>query len=263
MATDFAGRVALVTGSGRGIGAAIATALAARGAALMLHERTADETVVRFTEDLASEYGVATAVVAADLLQPGSVGAIFQALDARYGRVDLLINNAGFETTSAAESTEESDWRAVLEVNLSAPFMIAQQAARRMQGRGGVIVNITSIHASVPRKGLASYCAAKAGLAMLTKCLALEWAEYGIRVVGLAPGAVETDMNREVIERFGRHRFDDWIPTGRIGTVADVAEAVAFLCSEAASYVTGTELTLDGGYTLNLVRYDDRPSRQS
>ena len=130
-----------------------------------------------------------------------------------------------------------------------------------MKPRGGVIINISSIHDDVARKGLAHYVTAKAGLKMLGRSLALEWAEYGIRVVTVSPGAIETDMNREAIESFGRDHFEQWIPAGRLGVVADVSEAVAFLCSDKASYITGTELVIDGGYMRNLVRYDDRPGR--
>jgi NAD(P)-dependent dehydrogenase (short-subunit alcohol dehydrogenase family) len=126
---------------------------------------------------------------------------------------------------------------------------------------GGVIINISSIHDSVPRKGLAQYCAAKAGLKMLGHCTALEWAEYGIRVVNVSPGAIETDMNREAIDTFGRDRFENWIPAGRLGVTGDVADLVRFLCSNAGSYITATDIYVDGGYMRNLVRYDDRPGR--
>jgi NAD(P)-dependent dehydrogenase (short-subunit alcohol dehydrogenase family) len=256
----LAGKTALVTGSGRGIGAAIAEALARGGCAVALHDRTEaglDEAAAR----LAAAHGVACAGFAADLAQPGAATKLFAALDRRLPPLDILVNNAGYETAAAAEEMDEADWRGVLEVNLTAPFLLAQQAARRMKGRGGVIINISSMHDSVPRKGLAHYAAAKAGLSMLTRSLALEWAEYGIRVLTVSPGAVETDMNREAIDSFGRDRFEGWIPAGRLGTVDDVAAAVAFLCGPAASYITGTELRIDGGYGLNLVRYDDRPGR--
>jgi len=256
----LAGKTALVTGSGRGIGAAIAEALAARGCAVALHDRNATG-LEAAAERLSAKHGVACAGFGADLAEPGAAANLFAALDRRLPPLDILVNNAGYETTAAAETMAEADWRGVLEVNLTAPFLLAQQAARRMQGRGGVIVNISSMHDSVPRKGLAHYAAAKAGLSMLTRSLALEWAEYGIRVVTVSPGAVETDMNREAIDAFGRDRFEGWIPAGRLGTVADIAAAVVFLCGPESNYITGTELRIDGGYGLNLVRYDDRPGR--
>ena len=258
---DLVGRTALVTGSGQGIGAAIAEALAARGCAIALHDRVASDELAARARTLAELHAVEVVALAGDLAQGRTAPELFRAFDARFPGIDILVNNAGYETNAAAEDMAEADWRGVLEVNLTAPFRLAQQAARRMRGKGGVIVNVSSMHDRIPRKGLAHYAAAKAGLAMLTRSLALEWAEYGIRVVGVAPGAIETEMNRAAIEGFGRERFEAWIPAGRLGRTADVAAAVAFLCSDAASYVTGTELTIDGGYGLNLVRYDDRPGR--
>lgn len=260
---DLSGKTALVTGSGQGIGAAIAEVLAARGCAIALHERVASVGLKAYTDTLTTRHGVKVVALDADLAVTGAATALFDAFDVEFSNIDILINNAGYETTAAAEVMAEADWRGVLEVNLTAPFLLAQQAALRMRTSGGVIVNVSSMHDRVPRKGLAHYAAAKAGLAMLTKSLALEWAEYGIRVVSVAPGAIETNMNRAAIEAFGRSRFEDWIPSGRLGNTSDIAVAVAFLCSEGADYITGTELVIDGGYGLNLVRYDDRPGQTS
>jgi glucose 1-dehydrogenase/3-dehydrosphinganine reductase len=128
----------------------------------------------------------------------------------------------------------------------------------RRQGAGGVILNNSSIHESIPRLGLTHYCVSKAGLAMLTKSLALEWAEFGIRVVAISPGAIETEMNREEITAFGREKFEDWIPLSRLGTPMDVAAASLFLVSDQASYITGVTLTMDGGYGLITIPYDPR-----
>jgi glucose 1-dehydrogenase len=261
MTREFSGKRALVTGSGQGIGAAIAEALAMRGCAVALHDRVGSDGLSERARMLSKAYDVEVVVLSADLADLGVAVKLFSAFDAHFPGVDILVNNAGYETTAAAEEMSEADWRGVLEVNLTAPFLLAQQAAKRMRGQGGVIVNVSSMHDTMPRKGLAHYATAKAGLAMLTKSLALEWAEYGIRVVSVAPGAIETEMNRAAIEGSGRSRFETWIPAGRLGRTADVAAAVAFLCSDAASYVTGTELVIDGGYGLNLVRYDDRPGR--
>jgi NAD(P)-dependent dehydrogenase (short-subunit alcohol dehydrogenase family) len=146
--------------------------------------------------------------------------------------------------------------------NLKGAFLCSQQAGRRMQrSGGGVIVNISSIHDTVPRKGLTHYCTSKAGLQMLSKCMALELAEDRIRVVSISPGAIETEMNRKEIAAFGVDKFNRWIPQGRIGCVADVAPAVAFLCSDLASYITGTDIYIDGGYSLATIQYDPRPAR--
>ena len=127
---------------------------------------------------------------------------------------------------------------------------------------GGVIINISSIHDAVPRKGLIHYCSAKAGLKMFSKCLSLELAEDNIRVVSVAPGAIETEMNREEIVKFGRDKFDNWIPSGRIGSVTEVARSVAFLASDMAGYINGAYLYIDGAYMNNTIQYDPRPPRK-
>jgi len=172
----------------------------------------------------------------------------------------VLVNNAGCESTYALLDLPVEEWDRVLNTNLRGAFMCARAVGRVMveQGTGGVIVNISSMHEEVPRLGLTHYCVSKAGLAMLTKGLALEWAEYGIRVVSVAPGAIETDMNRKEIAAFGRHRFEEWIPAGRLGTVDDIAPAVVFLASDDAAYVSGSTLRIDGAYLLNHTRYDPR-----
>lgn len=150
----------------------------------------------------------------------------------------------------------------VMDVNLRAPFLCAQMAFPLMRAAGGgVILNNSSIHDETPRKGIAHYCSAKAGLRMLTKCLALEWAEYSIRVNTVSPGAIETDMNRHVIRDETRFQFGEWIPAGRAGTVEEVAALFAFLASPEASYITGSTICIDGGYHLSTIRYDDRPGR--
>ena len=129
--------------------------------------------------------------------------------------------------------------------------------------RGGVIINISSIHDAVPRKGLIHYCSAKAGLKMFSKCLSLELAEKNIRVASIAPGAIETNMNREEIEKFGKEKFEKWIPQGRIGNVADVANAVAFLASDLADYINGADIYIDGAYMNHTIQYDPRPKRET
>lgn len=257
----LSGRMALVTGSARGIGLGIAETLARDGCSVALHGRAVTPDLVETAAAIAARHDVRCVALGADLAGAGQAAALLLAYDRHFEALDILVNNAGYETSHAAEELPEADWRNVIEVNLTAPFLLAQGSALRMKGRGGVIVNISSIHDEVARKGLSHYATAKAGLKMLGRSLALEWAEFGIRVVTVSPGAIETDMNRHAIENFARERFEEWIPAGRLGTVADVSAAVAFLCSDRASYITGTELVIDGGYTRNLVRYDDRPGR--
>jgi glucose 1-dehydrogenase len=263
MTFDLKGKTALVTGADRGIGKGIATALGRAGAAVAIHSREPSPAATAFAAELARESATDACVVTADFLDPASIPAMFDGFDRVFAGIDILVNNAGIEIAEAAEKVELADWEAVLRVNLTAPFLCSQQAARRMiaQGRGGVIINISSIHDSVPRKGLSSYCASKGGLVMMARTTALEWAEYGIRVLTIAPGAIETDMNRDAFVRFGREKFEEWIPLHRIGTPDDIAALVTFLCSDAASYMSGIEIPVEGAFLRNLVRYDDRPGR--
>lgn len=260
MSRRFSGRTALVTGASRGIGLAIADGLAAEGADIALHVRAKTETADRLAADLARRYGVRAHAIAADLADPAQLPHSFADFDRQFDRLDILINNAGYETPARLEAMSLADWNGVIAVNLTAPFLLSQLAQPRMAAAGGgVIVNISSIHDEVPRKGFAHYSVAKAGLRMLTRSSALEWAEFGIRAVTVSPGAIETDINRDVIESIGRDVFDDWIPLG-MGTTGDVSGLVNFVCSDAARYITGTEIYLDGGYMRNRVRYDGRPT---
>lgn len=128
----------------------------------------------------------------------------------------------------------------------------------RSQGSGGVIINISSIHEQVPRLGTVHYSVSKAGMSMLTRSLAHEWGEFNIRVVGISPGIIETEINRDQIARFGRNRFTDWVPLKSLGTIQDVANAVVFLASENARYISGSTIVIDGAYSLNTIRYDPR-----
>lgn len=243
-----------------GIGLAIAEHLASEGAGIALHVRRADPAADALASGLASQFGVPVHLVAGDLADPAAPARIFTDFEALFDRLDILVNNAGFEAPAALEAMLLSQWQQVLDVNLTAPFLMSQLAHPRMRtSGGGVIINISSIHEDVPRKGFAHYSVAKAGLRMLTRSAALEWAEHGIRVVTVSPGAIETDINRDVIEEIGRAKFDEWIPLG-IGRTGDVAALVGFLCSDDARYITGTEIRVDGGYTQNLVRYDGRPA---
>ena len=256
---QLAGKVALVTGASRGIGLAIAEDFAAAGANIALHGRTIDTSLQARCDAISNRYNVRAFPVSGDLSFDASIDAMFAQFDQFAGGLDILVNNAGFETAFSLETMPLEDWEAVLKVNLTAPFRCSQLAYPRMKkAGGGVIVNISSIHDEVPRKGFSHYSIAKAGLKMLTRCAAVEWAEVGIRVVTISPGAIETDINRDVIDSIGRSTFNEWIPLG-VGVTADVAKLVTFISSNDARYITGTELYVDGGYMRNLVRYDGRP----
>jgi NAD(P)-dependent dehydrogenase (short-subunit alcohol dehydrogenase family) len=191
------------------------------------------------------------------------VKGLFKEMDNEIGPIDILVNNAGCESVVHVLDMEEADWDKVMNVNLKGPFLCSQQAAQRMENKGGgVIINISSIHDVVPRKGLIHYCSAKAGLKMFSKCLSLELADKNIRVVSIAPGAIETNMNREEIAKFGKEKFENWIPQGRIGNVKDVANTVVFMASDLADYINGADIYIDGAYMNHTIQYDPRPERK-
>ena len=261
MDINLNGKRALVTGGNRGIGAAICRTLARAGAQVVINYIEQPEAAHALVAELDTLRADLVAVaVKADISDEAEVAQLIDQAAAAFGGLDILVNNAARETIAAALDLSMDEWDRILAVNLRGAFMCARAVARRMkrQGSGGVIVNIASIHDSVPRLGLTHYCVSKAGLTMLTKALALEWAEYGIRVVGVAPGAIETDLNRHEIAKFGRGKLEELIPLRRLGDVNDAANTVAFVASDAAAYMTGATLLVDGAYSLNLVRYDPR-----
>lgn len=259
---DLTGKVVLVTGGSQGIGAAICKAMAICGADVVInylsHKKSAEELAV----SLQHEYGIKALSFCADISKPEEIKKLFSLIDENFNAIDVLVNNAGCETISHAIDLDLNEWDRIFDVNLKGAFHCAQLAGRRMmRNKSGVIINISSIHDKVPRKGLIHYCSAKAALNMMTKCLALELAEHAIRVLAVSPGAVETEMNREEINKFGRDKFNNWIPFGKIGAGDDVAWACAFLASDKAAYITGTELYIDGGYKESTIPYDPRPKR--
>lgn len=261
---NLKGKNVLVTGGSQGIGAAICKTMAACGANILInyYQESDREPADTLAALLQKEYGVKVCIYGADVAAPEAVMALFAFADKEWGAIDVLVNNAGCESVAHAVDLRLEEWDRIFNVNLRGAFICSQEAGKRMiRDGGGVILNITSMHDKVPRKGLAHYCAAKAGLNMLTKCLALELAEHQIRVVAIAPGAIETEMNKGEIERFGRDKFNNWIPLQRLGTVDDITWACAFMASDKAAYCTGTTLYVDGGYLESTVPYDPRPRK--
>ena len=249
----------LVTGGSRGIGAGIAKAMAACGANVLINYRSHKESAVELVDFLQNEYDVKMSSFCADISKKDEVEKMFLYADEHFGSIDILINNAGCESIEHALFLELDEWDRIFDVNVKGAFHCSQLAGRRMTvQKAGVIINISSIHDKVPRKGLVHYCASKAALNMMTKCLAIELAEYNIRVVTVSPGAIETEMNRDEINEFGRDKFNDWIPLGKIGNVDDVAWTCAFMASEKAAYITATEIYIDGGYKESVIPYDPR-----
>lgn len=259
-AIDLRGRRALVTGGGRGIGAEICRVLAGAGALVAVNhhaDAAAAEAIVEEVER--GGRGGRAIAIQADVADETAVARMVAEVAERFGGLDILVNNAGVESTVAAIDLSAAEWDRVLGVNLRGAFLCSREAARQMREQGrGVIINNSSIHDTIPRLGLVHYCVSKAGLTMLTRALGLEFAELGIRVVGVAPGAIETEMNAAEIDAFGRHRFEGWIPAGRLGSPRDVANLICFLASDLAAYLTGVTIPVDGGYGINLVGYDPR-----
>lgn len=252
----------LITGGSRGIGAHIAHVMAACGANLLINHFNDEQNAVALSEEISNKYQIKVFIYHADISIANSVRQMYAFADTCLGNVDILVNNAGCETIDHAVDLKIEDWDRVFDVNLKGAFICAQEASKRMIARHcGVIINISSIHDKVPRKGLVHYCSSKAALNMMTKCLALELAEHQIRVVSVSPGAVETEMNKDEINAFGREKFNNWIPLGRIGLVEDVSWTCAFLASDKAAYLTGTTIYIDGGYKESTIPYDPRSKK--
>ena len=263
MHIDLKDKKVLVTGGSKGIGAEICRKMAECGADVFINYNSNEQSARDLANEISTNFNVKASIAGADVSNSKEVKKMFLKLDKEFGGIDILVNNAGTESVDHILDLDESEWDRVINVNLKGPFLCSQEAGKRMEvDGGGVIINISSIHDVVPRKGLAHYCAAKAGLKMLSKCLSLELAENNIRVVSIAPGAITTEMNREEIAKFGKEKFENWIPQGRIGNVGDVAHTVAFMASELGDYINGSDIYIDGAYMNNTIQYDPRPPRK-
>src|SRR6478609_7455528 len=242
-------RTAIVTGADSGIGRATALLLADDGfdIGITMHE---DVDGAERTADDVRQRGQRCLIERLDASSPDA-GLVVDRLADGLGELGVLVNVAGTGHSTSALELDTDTWNAVLATDLTGPFLCARQAARRMvaAGRGGRIVNVTSVHEHVPRVGSAAYCAAKAGLGMLTKVLALELAEFGITVNAVAPGEIATEMTGQQ-ERAAYRTDRPGNPLGRPGHVNEVASVVAFLASPRAAYVTGSSYAVDGGLML-------------
>lgn len=238
-----------MTGADSGMGKAVADLLATEGFDLGITFHT-DEAGARDTQRAVEQRGQRCVVAKHDTASPRTSETI-EGLVHELGGVGVLVNNAGTGHSTPVLDLDLATWDQVVATDLTGPFLNAQVAAQHMvrQGRGGRIVNITSVHEHLPRYGAAAYCSAKAGLGMLTKCLALELAEHGILVSSVAPGEIATPMTGlEESQAYSEQRPGN--PVGRPGHVNEVASVVAFLASPRSSYLTGASIVVDGGLSL-------------
>jgi glucose 1-dehydrogenase len=245
---DLVGKVAIVTGASSGIGYAIAQLFAQHGAAVAINYHTHSDNAHALAHKIEAAGGRAIAVEG-DVSEASAVEALVATTVETFGRLDVLVNNAGIEQTAPLLEIDENDWDRTIAVNLKGPFLCLQAAAKRMQQGGGSIVNISSIHEDFPFPGSTPYVAAKGGLRMLMRNASLELAPYGIRVNNVAPGAIATPINAATLADPAKVKeLQRIVPLQRLGEPDEVAEVVLFLASDRASYVTGSTYYVDGGY---------------
>jgi 3-oxoacyl-[acyl-carrier protein] reductase len=243
---DLTDRVAIVTGSGRGIGRAIALKLAGAGATIVVNDIGDTAPPESVAEEIRA-MNRKSMVVMADISSPSDVERLVETAMTTYGKIDILVNNAGITRDQLLLRMSDEDWDKVINVNLKSVFLCTRAVLRHMtRQRWGRIINMASIIGIVGNAGQANYASAKAGIIGFTKSVAKEVASRGITVNAIAPGFIDTPMTQQLKESY-RQELQKRIPLGYLGTPSDVAEAVAFLASEEARYITGHVLNVDGG----------------
>ena len=241
------GKTALITGGTRGIGLAIARGFQNAGATVWIHgKEAADPALLREFDDR---------YIAVDLADSGAAAAIARDLAGATERLDILVNNAGVETIMPIEQLDPAVLALTWRINAQAPLELIHALMPLLKGHEASVINVTSIHEATPYPGNVAYCMSKAALAMATKVASIELAKHAIRLNNLAPGAIETDINRAVIDTIGRDRWAEWIPAGRVGSTDEVVGPALFLASNASRYMSGSTIFVDGAYRENLVRY--------
>jgi gluconate 5-dehydrogenase len=244
---DLTGRTALVTGSSQGLGFALARGLAEAGAAVVLNGR--DETKLAAAAETLRVEGARVTTAAFDVTNGAASTDAVTKIETEFAPIDILINNAGIQRRAPLAEMTEEQWRAVIDTNLTSAFLVSRAVAPRMIARGaGKIINICSVMTEVSRPTIGNYAAAKGGLKMLTRAMAVEWAKHGLQCNGIAPGYFVTELNKPLIENV---EFNNWIcgrtPAGRWGEPHELAGAAIFLASRASDFVNGQILTVDGG----------------
>lgn len=249
MSTDIKGKIAVITGSTKGIGRGFAEAFAAAGANLVVVSRTVAD-CDRVGKELADKYGVKTVSCPSDVTKMADIENMVKKTMDAFGRIDVLINNAGSAITKKAEALTEADWDRVVNLDLKSVFFCAQAVGKVMiEQKRGKIINIASILGIVADKQVLPYCVAKGGVLQMTKALALEWARHNIQVNAICPGYIKTEMNRADLEteKIGNHLLGK-IAMRRFGEVEDIADAAIYLASEGSDYMTGQQIVIDGGW---------------
>jgi NAD(P)-dependent dehydrogenase (short-subunit alcohol dehydrogenase family) len=244
------GRVALVTGGNRGLGFAMAKALAEAGASVIVTSRQEDR-AVKSAATLAETTGQRALGLAVDITDTAQIESMIQYVAQEFGRIDILVNNAGINIRKPVEEFDEASWDLVQDTNLKAPFLCARAAVRYMkQQRYGRIINLSSMLGQVALPERSAYCSSKGGLIQLTRVMALEWATYNITVNALCPGPIATEINIPVMNNPQANQFFlNHIALGRWGKPEELGGAIVFLASEASSFMTGAALVIDGGWT--------------
>ncbi len=243
------GKVAIVTGGNSGIGRSVALGLAKAGAKLVIDYVVHPEATEALEQEIIG-FGDAVIGVKADVSNVKELQALINAAVAKFGRLDIMVNNAGIETRTSVLDTTEEQYTRVLDINLKSAFFGTQIAAKQMmtQGGGGRIINITSVHEDWPMPGNTAYCLAKGGMRMLTRTAGVELAPHGILVVGVGPGAVATPINLSTMQEPALlAKLNAAIPLGRMAQPEEIANVVVFLAGAAASYLTATTIFVDGG----------------
>lgn len=250
---DLTGKLAVVVGGSRGLGRGMAVGLAQAGATVVIASRGL-EALEQAAGEISAETGGVCVPMQLDVTSLSAVQAFVQAVDRRFGRIDVLINSAGINIRKPALEFEEADWDKVTDTQIKYVFFMDQAVGRYMveQGIRGRIVNIGSLSSAIGLKNMVAYCASKGAIVQLTKALANEWAQYGICVNAIGPGYYYTEMTKPLLsDPEVLRRYQEKIPMGRLGVPEDLASTAVYLASDASAYVTGQIVYVDGGWLIN------------